>query len=92
MNEKLAAAEALEWVLGDGVVGPSMFTIKLRAAALRAEAAHGEDVREPVAPDERVRELTEALTELLRHFARTPSSLADSEARGKAHAALAKGE
>ena len=32
--------------------------------------------------------LREALEELLRHFTRSPSSLADSETRIKAHAAL----
>jgi hypothetical protein len=31
-----------------------------------------------------------ALEELLRHFTKTPSTLADSEARGKAHAVIAK--
>ena len=35
-----------------------------------------------------VARLREALEELLRHFTRSPSSLADSETRIKAHAAL----
>ena len=37
-----------------------------------------------------VARLREALEELLRHFTRSPSSLADSETRIKAHAALEK--
>lgn len=35
-------------------------------------------------------ELLEALQEMVKQFTKTPSTIKDSEARGKAHAAIAK--
>jgi hypothetical protein len=71
---------------------------RYKIANVIAQCYEGEHEREAFETEANARlitaapDLLEALIEMTRHFTKTPSSLKDSEMRGKAHAAIAKAQ